>query len=259
MIKRILGNKGLVTMVAMIVCIAIIFFAYRYRVNKEIHAVSVPYAAKMIPSRTEITEDMVSTVKVASAMITSSVIQRKEDVIGKYVNYNTQIPAGSLFYKSVIVNWEDMPDSAWTNIENGKTIVSLSVSADDTLGNSVFPGDIIDLYYDFTDENGIGYGKLIEGIKVLAVKDSSGKHIFKKSAEQKSAAALIFAVDENLHILFRQAMEVGGSSSIKPVLRNRNYDPGKTTVKSEYIYQFIKRFTKDVPQDTVSTTQTANE
>ncbi len=255
MIKRILGNKGLVTMVAMIVCIAIIFFAYQYRVNKEIDAVSVPYAAKMIPSRTEITEDMVSTVKVARTMVTSSVIQRKEDVIGKYVNYNTQIPAGSLFYKSVIVNWEDMPDSAWTNIENGKTLVSLSVSADDTLGNSVFPGDIIDLYYEFND-NGVGYGKLIEGIKVLAVKDSSGKHIFKKSAEQKNAAALIFAVDENLHILFRQAMALG---TIKPVLRNRNYDPGNTTVKSEYIYQFIKRNSRDVPQDTVSTTQTANE
>ncbi len=259
MIKRILGNKGLVTMVAMIVCIVIIFFAYQYRVNEAIDAVSVPYATKMIPSRTEITEDMVSTVKVARTMVTSSVIQRKEDVIGKYVNYNTQIPAGSLFYKSVIVNWEDMPDSAWSNIENGKTLVSLSISPDDTLGNSVFPGDIIDLYYDFTNDDGIGYGKLIEGIKVLAVKDSSGKHIFKKSAEQKSAAALIFAVDEDLHILFRQALLVGGNNSIKPVLRNRNYDPGKTVVKSEYIYQFIKGQTVTVPQDVVSTSQTANE
>ena len=58
---------------------------------------------------------MVGSVKVASSMVTETVIQNRNDVIGKYVNYNTYIPAGSLFYNTAIVTWDAMPDSAWSN------------------------------------------------------------------------------------------------------------------------------------------------
>ncbi len=256
MLKRLFGNKSVVTMVAMIVCIIILFFAYKYRVDKEIDAVSVPYALKAIPARTEITEDMVGTVKVASSMVTSTVIRNKQNVIGKYVNYNTYIPAGSLFYEPSVVNWENMPDSAWKNIYKDYTIVSLPVSIDTTRGNSIFPGDKIDLYFEFRDNGKYSYGKLIEGIEVLAVKDGNGKHIFKKSSEQQSASALIFSVPEYLHLLLRQAQIVG---TIVPIVRNKNYNPEATTVSSEYIKNYIQAQTREVPLDTITTTTTKTE
>lgn len=248
MLKKIFGNKGLVTLVAMIVCLVIIFFAYKYRVDKEIQAQSVPYAIVDIPARTEITEDMVGSVKVAASMITSTVIQNKMNVIGKYVNYNTYIPAGSLFYSGAIVTWENMPDSAWKNIYNDYTIVSLPVSTDTTYGNSIYPGDKIDLYYKTYDSGKLVFGKLIEGIAVLAVKDENGKHIFKKSSEQKNAAALIFSVPEDLHLLLRQAMKISGSNSLVPVPRNANYNP-TTTISSSYLQELIKSQVREVPLD----------
>lgn len=248
MIKRIFGNKGLVTLVAMILCLVIVFFAYKYRVDKEIKAQSVPYALVDIPARSEITEEMVGTVKVASSMITNTVIQNKMNVIGKYVNYNTMIPAGSLFYSTSVVSWENMPDSAWKNIYNDYTIVSLPVSSDTTYGNSIFPGDKIDLYYQTYDNGKLVFGKLIEGIEVLAVKDNNGKHIFKKSSDQKNASALIFSVPEDLHLLLRQAMFISGSSSLVPVPRNANYNPN-TTISSSYLRDLIKSQVREVPLD----------
>ncbi len=248
MLKRVLGNKGLVTLIAMVVCIVILFFAYKYRVDREIKATSVPYAIADIPARTEITEELVGTVKVASSMVTSTVITNKNNVIGKYVNYNTYIPAGSLFYSPSVVTWDYMPDSAWRNMYNDYTIVSLPVSSTTTYGNSIFPGDKIDLYYHTTDNGKLVYGKLIEGIEVLAVKDSDGSHIFKKSSDQRDAAALIFSVPEDLHILLRQAIYISGTSSLVPVPRNANYNP-TTTISSEYLKSLIKNQTKEVPLD----------
>lgn len=247
-LKKILGNKGVVTIVAGVLCCLILFFAYRYRVDKAINAISVPYALRDIEARTEITKEDIGVVKVASSMVTDNVIRDSVNVEGKYVNYNTFIPAGSLFYTSAVVTWDTMPDSAWNNIPEGYTIVSFPVSDQTTYGNSIFPGDKIDLYYSTYAESKLVYGKLIEGIEILAVKDSQGNHIFKKSAEQSSAAALIFAVPEEFHLLFRKAYAVSGSNSLIPIPRNANYNP-VTTISSEYLKSLILSNTREVPLD----------
>ena len=191
--SKIFKNKSMVTLIAMIVCLAILYFAYNYRVNKAIQAVDVPIATRKIEAREEIKAEDIKTKKVASAMITENVIRRKEDLEGKYVNYNTFIPEGSLFYRSAVVTWDEMPDSSWNKIEDGNTIVSLAVNSTTTFGNSIYPGTVIDLYYkNYNAEGKLFIGILIKDIKVLAVKDDAGNHIFTRSADQRQASALIF-------------------------------------------------------------------
>lgn len=254
-VKKLLGNKGVVTIVAGIACLLILFFAYNYRVSKAINAIEVPYALRELSAREEIKEEDVGVVKVASSLVTSTVIRSKNNVIGKYVNYNTLIPAGSLFYSPEIVTWNSMPDSAWNNIYKDYTIFSLPVSTTSTYGNTIYPDDVIDLYYLASADGKLVFGKLIEGITVLAVKDSAGNHIFKKGAGQKNAAALIFAVPEDLHLLLRKALAQTGSSSIVPVVKNANYNPGSTRVSSEYLTNLILANTREVPLDFVDEDQ----
>lgn len=254
-VKKLLGNKGVVTIVAGIACLLILFFAYNYRVSKAINAIEVPYALRELSAREEIKEEDVGVVKVASSLVTSTVIRSKNNVIGKYVNYNTLIPAGSLFYSPEIVTWNSMPDSAWNNIYKDYTIFSLPVSTTSTYGNTIYPDDVIDLYYLASADGKLVFGKLIEGITVLAVKDSAGNHIFKKGAGQKTAAALIFAVPEDLHLLLRKALAQTGSSSIVPVVKNANYNPGSTRVSSEYLTSLILANTREVPLDFVDEDQ----
>lgn len=248
--KRLIANKGIVTIVAGVVCLVILAVAYTYRVNKQINPIDVPYAKVDIPARTEITKDMVGTIKVASSMVTSTVVRNEQNVIGKYVNYNTYIPKGSLFYSSSIVTWDMMPDSTWASIGDGKAIVSFPVSEKTTYGNSIFPGDKIDIYYQTYDNGKLVYGKFIEGIEILAVKDSNGQHIFKKSSSQQTAAAFIFELDEDYHLLLRKAAKVSGWSSLIPVPRNANYSP-QVNISSQYLRNLIEKNTFDIPQDTV--------
>lgn len=253
---KIFKSKSVVTVVAIAVCLIVLFFAYRYRVNNAINAISVPIASKRLDSRDEITKDSIRTVKVAASMITSNVVVNQNDLIGKFVNYNTFVPEGGLFYKSAVVTWDQMPDSAWADIEEGYTIVSLAVNATSTFGNSIYPGDKIDLYYrgyvSTSNESNLFIGKLIEGIEVLAVKDEDGNHIFKKSAEQKNAAALIFAVPEEYHLLLRKAMNATSSDQgLFPVPRNANYN-AETTVSSNYIRNYINSQYVTINDDFVS-------
>lgn len=239
-IKKFFKNKSVVTIIAIVLCIVILGVFYNWRIKQKTNPIEVPFALTDISARTQITSEMVGVVKVSSSMVNENVITRTSDIIDKYVNYNTKIPKGSLFYKSTLVNWEEMPDSAWANIYKDNTIVSLPVSSKMTYGSSIYPGDNIDLYYQTYDNGMLVVGRLVSGIEVLAVKDTRGGHIFKKSANQKEAAALIFSVPEEYHILLRKAMYLDGQ--LIPVPRNKDYKP-ETRISSDYLYELIENQT----------------
>lgn len=235
---RLFKNKSIVTIVALFICLVILFVAYRYRVNTAINAINVPMAKETLTARTEITQDMIKSVKVAQSLISSNVITNEKDIIGKYVNYNTFIPSGGMFYTNAVVTWDHMPDSVWSNIKDGHTITSLPVDSESTYGNSIFPGDKIDLYYQNNMDGKMFLGPIVTGIEVLAVKDQNGAHIFKKSADQRMAKALIFAVPENYFSLLQRASVISGGSII-PISRNSTYN-AETIIEENLIRDFIE-------------------
>lgn len=239
-IKRFLKDKNTVTILCTLAALIVLYVGYTVRVNKATSPVRVPYAKVGIQPRTLITEDMIGYMEVPSSMVATTAVRVASNIIGKYANYNAFIPQGSLFYNTVLVDWDQMPDSAFADIPDGNTVVSLSVNYDTTFGNSIFPGNFIDLYVR-TEENGkIVFGKFIESIKVLAVKDSSGNNIFENSETLGTPSALLFSVPEDLHLLLRKATYVG--AEIVPVPRNANYcvnNDCSTTVTSDYIKELI--------------------
>lgn len=247
-LKKFFSNKNTVTILAVIAIVLILFFGYRYRIKQATNPVSVPYAKVEIQPRTQITEDMIGYVKIPSSMLTSNTIRVASEIVGKYANYNTVIPSGSLFYASTIVTWAQMPDSAWADIPEGYTVVSLNVNTETTYGNSIFPGNYIDLYYVAHDNGKLLLGKLIESIEVLAVKDSSGNHVFENSSAGLKPSSLIFAVPEDMHLLLRKAGYLNGQ--LVPVPRNKSYseNPSATVVSSEYIQDFILSQTVILPE-----------
>ncbi len=246
--KRLIGNKNTVTILGLLACVATLVIGYNYRVRLAIDPITVPYAKEEIPSRTLITADMVGRMKVARNYVSEAgnLIKSNEEVVGKYVSYKTNIPKGSLFYSESIKDAEEMPDSAFANIEDGYTIYSLAVNDDDTLKNSIRAGDYIDLSMSATEyrnsSNLVIYGTLIKSIRVLAVKDSRGNNIVKNTLTYGKPAELLFAVDNEMFLLLSRAEHATkGDIKIKPILRNKQYtiEGNPTSVNSEYLIQFI--------------------
>lgn len=251
--KRFLSNKNTVTILGVLLGVVVLYMGYNMRVKEAVNPVSVPYAKVEIPARTEITADMIGYTEVPQSMLKNNdnLVQSADLVTGKMVSYATTIPKNSLFYKSSLMEAAEMPDSAFADIPDGFGVYSLSVNLHSTLGNSIFPGNTIDLYMKAVDDNGlIIFGRFIESIQVQAVKDSKGQHVFETTTEARTPAELLFYVPEELFVLLNKASYIQSSSiEIIPVPRNASYsaNPGDTEVASEYLRNFIIRKSTVLP------------
>ena len=226
-LKRFLGNKNTVTILCVVAGVAVLLIGYNYRVSQAVQPVSIPYALRRMEPKSKVEAEDIGTIKVSGAFVdqTSTLIKSKQTIITKelYVNYDTVIPEGGLFYEGQLVEKDKIPDTAFDKIPDKSTVFSLSVNSHSTYGDSIMPGNYIDLYLKATDDNGkVIFGKFIESIKVLAVRDSSGKDVFSDSETQRSSGELLFAVKDDLFMLLSEASFVGGIE-IVPVPRNKAY------------------------------------
>ena len=93
-------------------------------------------------------------------------------------------------------------------------------------------------------------GKLIENVKVLAVKDSQGRHVFENSTEARTPSTLIFGLQPELNILLRKASYMSSYSTVLfPVPHGVvvEAEEGETVVSSQTLKDFINANT--VPND----------
>lgn len=252
-LKRFFKNKNTVTVLGVVAVITILFIGYKIQINKAVDPVpNIPVASETIQPRTKITADMISYIDMASIAVPDDIYLTSNSVIGKYTNYNTTVPAGSLFYKESIIREEELPDAAFIQVPKGKIPYNFPVTIDSTYGNSIFPGNYVDIYMKAENENGqLMVGKLIENVKVLAVKDSEGKHVFENTTEERTPAYLIFAMDADLNILLRKASYMDAYSvELFPVPHGtKTSEKGATEVSSQTLKDFINA--KTVPNDEI--------
>ncbi len=261
-LKRFLENKNTVTILCVIAGIAVLYIGYNWRVNSAISPTSIPYAKTALPSRHVITSDDIGYMEVSSAVVnrSSNIIRNSNLIIGKEVMYGTTIPQNSFFYDSAITDSNLQPDDVMADIPNGYTLFTLSVDLHTTYGNSIYPGNYIDLWFKGVDDyNKIMYTNLIRSIKVSDVRDSNGQSVFETSMEKRTPSELLFAVPDDMYSLLKKAQYIGGVEII-PVPRNRNYtaNPGETEVASDYVKEFILSKTAIIPDENISTNTNDN-
>ena len=258
-IKKFLQNKNTVTILGVILAIFVLYFAYTMRIRRAINPVNVPYATEQILSATQITESMISTRQVPPSMLDGEVILNVGEIVDKYTAVDTVIPKGSLFYKRAVVEKEQLPTEIILEYPKGYVLYNLPVDISSTYGNSVFPGNYIDIWlkavYRFSDEENLAgqakadqlmYGRLISNIQVLAVKDSSGRSVFQNMEEGRSPAMVVFALPEEYYVLLRKANYMRTyDTTIELVPTNESIkdEPGELELSSESLKEWINTHT----------------
>ena len=241
-IKRFFQNKNTVTIFAILIAVGIIYFAYNFRIKKSTEPVNVPYATQEIGPRTQITQEMVSTKKVPGGIVTKDVLTNPDNIIGKYVINTGVVPKGGLFFSSMVINWEDFPKSVFADIPDGQTVYAMEVDLDRTFGNSIFPGNYIDVYYRTTDESGkVWIGKFIESIRVLDVEDGSGNSVFETNTAPLSPNKILFNIRDDMFVLFKKIEAMG--IQLFPVQRNANYseNPSETRIVGVEFQKYVEQ------------------
>ena len=256
-IKKFLQNKNTVTVLGVVLAIVVLYVAYNMRVKSAINPINVPYAKVQIDPGTQITQDMVGTRAVPPSMLEGEVITNQASVIDKYSSADTVIPAGSLFYTRTVVEKEQLPANIILTYPKGYVLYNMSVTTSSTYGNSIYPGNYIDIYLKAVnkiaegetmtaDADKIMLGKLMTNVKVLAVKDSNGQPVFSNLDEQRTPAMVVFAVPEEYYVLLKKAEFLRTyDSTLIPVPTNESLkdEPGDLKISSEQLKDWINKVT----------------
>ena len=215
--KKLMGNKNTVTIIGIVLCLVILYLGYNYQINKKVKLTRIPFAATTIQPSTEITGEMIEYKNVPASFLTgASYYSDANQIIGKYSNYNTMIAEGSLFYTDLVISKDNLPNSAFLELPENYTPINYKVNMDSTYANSIMPKSYINIYFKGVSADGkIMYGKFLSNIKVAAVKDSAGKHVFENTEEERTPAYLQFGLPEDLHLLFRKALYLANISEVE--------------------------------------------
>ncbi|MBQ8131714.1 MAG: hypothetical protein IJ193_04405 [Bacilli bacterium] len=191
-------------------------------------------------------------------MLEGNVLKTISSVIDRYANADTMIPKGSLFYARAVVDKEDLPANIILDYPKGSVLYNMSVDTETTYGNSIYPGNFIDIYMKVETmsatgqeqrENGkekVMLGKLLSNVKVIAVRDADGYAVFENGKEDRTPAMVIFAVPEEYYILLKKAEYLRTySAKLIPVPTNESLkeNPGETDLSSETMKEWINNVT----------------
>lgn len=256
--KRFLSNKNTVTILGVLLGIIVLYVGYNYRVKTAIKTVEIPYAKKTLTATSEITKDNVGTIEVLQSFVTSTktIITKIGNVVSTENPYcvqtGTSIPTGGFFYTEQVALCSTISNKVFDTMPDGYSPVSLPVNLHTTFGNSMYPGDYIDLYVKMQDDDGkLIYGKFISKLPILDVRDSSGNSVFATS-QIGTPAELLFAVPNELYLLLSKATYLSNVTLV-PVPGNRTYTStvGETRVESEYLRNLVLKYTAEIPDEVV--------
>ena len=256
-LKKFLSNKNTVTILGVFAALIVLYVGYNSTVKKAITPISVPYALDTISPGKQITEDLIGIKNVSSETVKDGfAYTNKSDVLDKYANADSVIPKGSLFYKRSVVEKNQLPDSIIYDYPDGYVLYYMDVSTATTYGNSIFPGNYIDIYLkaqnaqaegeNIVTSDKIMVGKLLENIKVLAVLDSNGNNVFANLDEKGTPSMMIFAVPSEYYILLNKAKYLRSvNTTLIPVPTDESLkdEPGELKLSSTELKDYINSIT----------------
>ncbi len=242
-IKKVLSNKNTLTILIVLAGIVALYAIYNNRVNQAVTMIRVPYASQEITSRMQITSDMIGYTEIPKKIASSlGILTNAVNVNGNYVKYGNTIPENSFFYASMIVDFEEAIRNEFSDMKDGYTAYNLEVDIDSTYGNSIYTGNYVDLYVKAVDDNDkIIFGRLIEGIKVLAVLDNDGNDVFESSVDDRTPRQMWFSVPDEIYTLLKKTEYIGSGIDVMPIPRNASYslEEREPVIDSQYIENFI--------------------
>lgn len=248
-------KKRLFTLLTVLLLVGSVMAYTRIKIGNEVKQVVVTKVD--IPSRTEITEEMLTTIAIPVRGVPSNAVQRREDIVNKWTVNGYGLSRNSFLYADKIVAKDRLPDSGILALKENEVAFPLLVDLETSLANSIIPNSRVDLYFRSLvkgkkqGNESVIYGKVATQVRVVAVKDSDADHVFDeqgntqtqfeeqaKKDKHQLAKIYIFALPKELNVLVNKAKLLG---EIIPVATGKNSKSvGKFTNQSD-VMQFIEQ------------------
>ena len=116
-LKRFLGNKNTVTILAVLAGVIILWAFYNYRVEQAITTIKIPYAVEAIDAGKKIENDNIDFKEITpSTTKNSDIVISMADLDGMYICTGTSVPKDGFFYKSQLCQKEQIKNSIYEGI-----------------------------------------------------------------------------------------------------------------------------------------------
>ena len=256
--KKLLGNKNVVTLLGMIVIVVVLYIFYIWRVRSAVNFQKVVMATKNIDRMVEIDKSMYTVEEIPEKALIGNVIYDEGQLAGKFSGVNSYIPIGSFFYYSSstsvgnVVSKYDLPIAFLFEFDLDKDVIAYNYQVNNTTSysNSLIPGNCMDIYLRIAKESDsrdtkYTFGKLVENVKILSVKDGSGRNVFTNTNETRTPSMIIFGVDTETNKYLRTAETLDSLVEIIVVPTNVNLFDEGTDFEAQMTTQELKDYLDD--------------
>ena len=223
-------RKGFyITLICFLFLALLVFAGVKIVSTEKIEVVEVLVAKETIYPRTKISEENTTVIKVPKSYLSDNVLLKKEDIIGRYTQIYATVVKGSAFYNELLEDGENMSDYPSLLLNAGQVSYSLTSDIIKSSGNSLVSGQKVDIYVTIANKDKTPVTDcLIKAVRIIAVKDRSGKDI---NEEKSSKVPYVISIAVNADLVkYLKAAGKLGTIDIYPV--NANYQD-----KEESIYQ----------------------
>lgn len=184
-------------------------FLFKTALEKSIDLVEVYVASSNIAPRIQITEEMIETISIPSAYLNFNTILNKEEIIGKWTEIQGMIPQGSLFYKTMLYDEEELPDMPSLLLKEDQVVYSMTTDLVSCAGNSLIPNQKVDIYCTIElQRNKPIVDLLIKNVRILSLKDRNGIDMDNEKS-QSVPYVITVALDKDQISILSSAAKVG--------------------------------------------------
>lgn len=205
-------------------------FGIRVDVNRKLDLTVTYVAAHTLKPRTLIAENDILEIRVPSSYLLERTLTDKDDIIGKYTEIQGMIPAGSPFYRDMVKDRSELPDSPYLQLKEGQSAYTMKTDLA-KLGGTLTPGQRVDIYatFDVNRERPVT-GCLIENARIIAIKDYRGLDIDDPESTGTVDMVIIAVNDEDIELLTLSEK----TGEVRLFASNRSYDTDHEASRPEH-------------------------
>lgn len=196
--------KLILCLLCFVLNVCIVFLSINLKVNDKLDLITTYIAKYDIAPRTCITEEDIQMITIPKTNLTDHAVHTKQEIVGKYTEIQGKIPAGSLFYESMLYDASELPDIPSTLLKDGQAIFTVQI--DSAILATVVSSQRVDLIATI-QEQGIK-DIVIEHCRILQIEDINGIDV----NQQDSIGVpyyLLVAVDKSDIFLLEKIKEIG--------------------------------------------------
>lgn len=194
-------HRLLISLFLSVACGLCGYGVYVQLLNAALAPIAIPVAARYLKAGTLIGEGDIRMLEVPGPTAVEGVIRDPQELIGKAVNTYNSVAEGSMFYRQLLIEKENLNDVSAFPLNENEAAVSIDADIKTSYANSILPGHQIDLYFQGyasmqQQEKMVLYGQLVRSARVIAVRDSSGKNIDAQSEKPTSVIVVALTYED---------------------------------------------------------------